>query len=229
MLRKYISYLIVWGFIYNAIPLAYAETTDKFQIQSGVHYKRLAEKIRSNKNVKQLTDSSPQKVQVIMFFNYGCSVCRRLNQPFDNWTKQQEKNKIDIHKIPVSFNKGWAVLAQAFYTVQALNKADPLDEIIFANIHEKAAPLWQEDKLADLFFANGVDRALFKQTFHSFNVNNQVKWGNDLSLAFELTTIPNIIINGPYGTYITNLAMTKDPNFLFVVVDYLVNKELKKN
>ena len=185
------------------------------QIQAGIHYKRVAEKILKNKLVQQLTNSSNSKVQVMMFFNYGCGVCRRLNQPFNDWAKQQINSIINIQKIPVSFNQSWKTLAQAFYTVQALHKSAQLDEIIFANLHEKAMPLWQEEKLKDFFIANGIEQGTFTKVFYSFHVNNQVKWANDLSLAFELVTVPNIIVSGPYGTYITNLVMTREPQFLF--------------
>lgn len=251
MLKKYISHLLFWLFACNMVSIGYANTiaaplklpvasktltiaeamqgSKMPQIQAGVHYKRLSEKICSNTKVKQLTSSNADKIQVTMFFSYGCSVCRVLNKPFDEWASKQDKNKLNIFKLPVSFNRGWASLAQAFFTVQSLHKSDTLDEIIFSGIHDKAMPLWAEKPLEDLFFNNGVDRSLFKNTFHSFNVNNQVKWANDLSLAFELSAIPNIIIIGPYNSYNTNLSMTTDPKFLFAVIDYLVKKELKSS
>ena len=241
MLKKAVNYIIIWCFIINIVSTVNAEPINNIkiplnniqapvtnaQIQAGIHYKKLADKIRANTQIQQLTNQGAGKVQVLMFFSYGCTVCRRLNQPFDNWAKQQKKDKIEISKVPVSFNYGWPMLAQAFYTSQALHKSEVLDEIIFADIHEQAKPLWQEVKMEDLFFEHGVTRELFKQTFHSFNVSNKVKWANDLSLAFELPNIPNIIVHGPYGSYVTNLVMTKDPQFLFTVIDHLMQKELK--
>ena len=197
------------------------------QILAGIHYKKLSKKICSNQNIKQFVSRSTGQVQVAMFFSYGCSVCRHLNKPFDEWASKQNKNAISISKLPVSFNRGWDMLAKAFFTVQDLRKSALLDEIIFSGIHDKAMPLWAENKLEDLFFENGIDRALFKSTFNSFNVNTQVKLVNDLSLAFELSSIPNIVIVGPYNAYITNLAMTQDPRLLFMVINHLVTKELK--
>jgi thiol:disulfide interchange protein DsbA len=244
MLKKYINYIFIWVFIVNTVSIIYAEPTNtvqipinklsnspvqtnNVQIQAGIHYKKLADKIRTNVQVQQLTNQAAGKVQVIMFFSYGCGVCRRLNEPFDTWAKQQNKDKVEISKVPVSFNNGWTMLAQAFYTIQILNKSAVMDEIIFAGIHDEAKPLWQEDKMEEFLFERGISRELFKQTFHSFNVSNKVKWANDLSLAFELPNIPNIIIHGPYGSYITNLVTTKDLQFLFTVIDHLIQKELK--
>lgn len=235
MLQRIINHIFIWCFIINAITTVNAEQTTNVpmpanngSIQAGIHYKKLADKIRTNTHVQQLTSQGAGKVQVLMFFSYGCAVCRRLSTPFDTWAKQQAKDKIEISKVPVSFNYGWPNLARAYYTVQTLQKSDELDELIFAGIHEQAKPLWQEDKLSDMLFEHGFSRELFKQTFNSFAINNKVKWANDLALAFELPNIPNIIINGPYGSYVTNLVMTKEPKFLFAVIDHIVQKELKK-
>lgn len=237
MNKKYINCLVILFCLGSAISSADTAVTvanDQIievpklpQIRAGIHYKKLSEKICSKPNVKQFISRSAGQVQVAMFFSYGCSVCRNLNKPFDEWAKMQNKNTISISKLPVSFNRGWDMLAKAFFTVQNLGKSDPLDEIIFAGINEQAMPLWIESKLEDLFAEHGIDRPLFKSTFLSFNVNNQVKWANDLSLAFELSSIPNIIVVGPYSAYITNLSMTQDPRLLFMVINHLVTKELK--
>lgn len=250
MLKK-ISYVILWFFLVDVaftvtpelpvvpnnnvqIPNHNALTNtsisaSNMQIQAGIHYKKLDEKIRSNPMLQQLNSQGDGKVQILMFFSYGCAVCRRLNQPFDNWAKKQANNtNIEMSKIPVSFNYGWPMLAQAFYTAQALNRSDTLDEVIFSSIHEQSKPLWQEDKMEEVFIAHGVNKDVFKQMFHSFTVSNKVKWANDLSLAFGLANIPNIVIHGPYGSYVTNLVMTKDPQSLFIVIEHLVQKELKK-
>ena len=196
-------------------------------IQAGIHYKVMPEKIRSKEQVRQLMANNPDKIQVLIFFNYGCSVCRGLNAPFDSWAAKQDVKTILINKLPVSFNRGWGTLAQAFYTVQGLGKSARLDEVIFSSIHEKSMPLWDVQNLENVLAENGVDRAEFKQTFNSFNVNNQTKWANDLSIAFEIAAIPNIVVTGPYGAYITNLSMTKDQVLLFRVLDFLIKKEIK--
>lgn len=198
-------------------------------IQAGVHYKRLTEKIRSKPSIRQLTSSSANKVQVLIFFSYGCSVCKHLNKPFDEWANKQDSNKVMISKHPVSFNHGWETLAQAYYAVQALGKSATLDEVIFTGIHEKSQPLWKQKNLEELLAQHGVDKTAFQQAFTAFSVKTQAKAANDLSIAFELAAIPNIIVNGPSSTFVTNLSMTKSPELLFAVVDHLIQKEMKEN
>lgn len=231
-MSKVFRYLF-YGYLFSCnIALANAEVNNsisgvnkKFTIQAGIHYKKLTKQITDNKPIQQLANQYTAKVQVFMFFSYGCSACRHLSQPFDNWAKLQDKAKVAVDKIPVSFNYGWPILARAYYTAQLLQQSAILDKVIFAGIHEQAKPLWQEKKLAELFAEYNINKELFTQTFSSFVVLNKVKWGNDLALAFKLSSVPNVVIHGPYGSYVTNLVMTQKPEILLAVVEHLIKKE----
>ena len=91
MFKRKISCFIIFCSFINMVSISYAATNYNDQIQAGIHYKRLPDKIRSNQHIKQLTSKYANKVHVMMFFSYGCFVCRRLVQPFDNWATKQKK------------------------------------------------------------------------------------------------------------------------------------------
>lgn len=191
--------------------------------QLGKHYKKLPDRIRANDDVKLLASEDKNQTQVIVFFSYACYWCGQLNKPFDNWRLTRGKD-VRTYMFPVGFNKVWLVLAKAYFTAQILDHTGALDDAIYNAIHKQAMPLGNEENLEEFFVGQGVDREKFKSVYNSFNVDTKVKRADELSIAFEIDATPNIIVNGVKGTYMTNLAMTKDTETLFAVIDYLVQK-----
>ena len=216
-----------------ACAVAQAESADNYQtsnnIKSGISYRKMSDNIRNNIKVRQFKNCDPNKVQVIMFLNYGCPACKRLNKDFMEWANKQTNN-VAIYRIPVTFNKKLLRnLAQAFYAAEILDKTGSIDEAIFTGILEKGLQLWHEEKLEKLFKEYNIPSDEFKTTFSSFNIVNKVKQADELTLAFEITTTPNVIVNGFTKCYITNLVMTGNVPNLLDVLDYLIAKESLKS
>lgn len=192
-------------------------------IKAGKHYKVLSPHILSQEEILQLRAEHPNKPQVIMFFSYACYWCGQLNRPFDEWAATKKDDIVTSH-VPVAFSKPWEVLAKTYYTVSALDNADQLDDAIFDGIHKKHLHLIDHKLLTKFLINHGVAEEKFQQLFNSFSVDRQIKRAHELSLAFEISTTPNIIVLGANEGYLTSWAMTGTQQKLFRVLDYLLEK-----
>ena len=206
--------------VYGAIPMP----ADQYIV--GKHYKVVDSKIRSHPEVKQLLAEDPNKIQVIMFFNYGCYWCSQLDHAFDEWSEKQPSDMVVIKKIPVIFNSSWETLAKIYYAIQTLDQAKQLDDEIFTAIHQHRVNLASIKTLEAFLEKRDVDTAKFRQTLESFSVGRKVKRAEELGLAFDVTKTPLIIINSPSASYETSWAMTGSKLRLFAILDYLVKQEV---
>lgn len=222
---KHIRWPIVL-FLSLVVSTGFAESAKHTLIQNfevNKQYLIISDPIRNHPDVLQLRLQDNNKIQVLMFFSYACHWCDRLNKPFDDWA-MKHKDKVMIYRLPVAFNRMWASLAKLYYTVQTFDNSKALDNQIFAALHKQGLRLWRPDVLENFIKQQEIDYDQFKATYESFHVDRVLKRANDLSLAYQITATPNIIINGLQKSYLTNLTMTEGIDDLFLVLDYLITK-----
>ena len=114
------------------------------------------------------------------------------------------------------------VYARAFYTAKTLGMSEEMHDPLFTAVLVKQGNLDNEKEVGDLFEKYGVEKKTFSGAFDSTAVANQVKQAEAHSQAYNLASVPEIVVNGKYrvdpmraGTWLQ----------MFEVVDFLVNKE----
>ena len=195
--------------------------------EEGKQYQKVSAKVLLSKEVQALIAKDPGKIQVIEFFSYACFWCQRLHPVINEWLKIKPSSVV-FYRFPLIFNKNWEPLAKAYFINKALGKSDALDEAFFYAIHQNRKDLSDDKILRQFYVENGVSENQYSDLLNSFSINQEVKFAHDISNAYQITASPVIIINAPSGSYIFTAAMAGSESAFKEVLDYLVNKQLKK-
>ncbi len=192
----------------------------------GQDFIKITAESRNNSDVAQLLLKDPGKIQVLYFFNYGCSACASFNPYFTKWAaKEQSDKNIVIYKLPVSFKDEWEELARLYYVMKALDPKEKLSSDIFKSIQEQQLQLWQTDKMKEYFMRNGYSAEDFDGAYKSFGVTREVENAQQLSIAYSINRTPTIVINGPKEIY-KIIDNTNDTDF-FNLLNYIIALESK--
>lgn len=170
---------------------------------------------------QETTDKS--KVEVTELFLYTCPHCYHFETALADW-KKSKADYINYVKQPAVFGNANILHAKAFYTAEALNVFDKLSLALFQAIHEKKQALNTEEAIMKVFTENGVSEEDFKKTFSSFAVDSKVRKANGKTVAYGITSVPNIIVNGKY-----RLSPDKTKGFenMIKITNFLAEKEWK--
>jgi thiol:disulfide interchange protein DsbA len=161
----------------------------------------------------QKTDD-PSKIVVIEFFSYACPHCNAFNPSLTLWENRLAKD-VHFEREAVIFGRQpWQKLAQVYYALQVIGKAEQLNPSIYGALHVERVN-WQTD--ADIIAwmaAHGVNREEFAAAFNSFSMRTYVTRGDQLATAYQVRAVPWIIVDGKYsfpiadnGDFPSQLAM----------------------
>ncbi|RPH46862.1 MAG: thiol:disulfide interchange protein DsbA/DsbL [Burkholderiales bacterium] len=162
------------------------------------------------------SDAPAGKVEVIEFFWYGCPHCYALEPVIKDWLKRLPP-EIAFRKVHVP----WQVQAhqQLFFTLETMDRAQALDDKVFAAIHADRNKLDTPDAMADLMAKNGVDRKQFLDTYGSFGVRTRMQRATQLAAAYQIDGVPTL---GVGGRFVTAPSMTGSNPGALKVVEQLV-------
>mgnify|MGYP001317746810 CR=1 FL=1 len=187
-----------------ALPLA-ANAADSPPFQEGKDYVRLPTPVPL---------ATPDKVEVVEMFWYGCPHCYELEPVTQEWLKRKPEN-VTFTRIPVAFGASWESGARAYYAAEALGVLDKLHQLLFDAFHQRRK-LNTEDELAAFFAEHGVDQEAFRKAYTSFQTETQLRRGNQLAQRYGVKGVPAVIVNGQYDV--------RSPR-VFEVVDFLIARE----
>ena len=187
-----------------ALPLA-ANAADPPPFQEGKDYVRLPTPV---------PPATPDKVEVVEMFWYGCPHCYELEPVTQEWLKRKPEN-VTFTRIPVAFGASWESGARAYYAAEALGVLDKLHQLLFDAFHQRRK-LNTEDELAAFFAEHGVDQEAFRKAYTSFQTETQLRRGNQLAQRYGVKGVPAVIVNGQYDV--------RSPR-VFEVVDFLIARE----
>ena len=187
-----------------ALPLA-ANAADSPPFQEGKDYVRLPTPV---------PPATPDKVEVVEMFWYGCPHCYELEPVTQEWLKRKPEN-VTFTRIPVAFGASWESGARAYYAAEALGVLDKLHQLLFDAFHQRRK-LNNEDELAAFFAEHGVDQEAFRKAYTSFQTETQLRRGNQLAQRYGVKGVPAVIVNGQYDV--------RSPR-VFEVVDFLIARE----
>lgn len=160
-------------------------------------------------------------VEVMEFFSYGCPWCYKIEPSLQRWVKQRGDH-LRLHKIPVVFNKDWALYAKAYYAAKAVSLDSRLNPALFRAILVDKQPLNNQKVMINFLSKNGMELSVAESVFnHSTSIDMQLAHSQSLMMRYRINAVPAFIVNSQFKT---DLQMAKTPERLFKILDYLLNQ-----
>lgn len=172
----------------------------------------------------QSTNLPAGKIQVTEIFWYHCPHCFHFDPTLRKWVARQPKDVV-FRRVPATFGHLWTLDGKVFYAEKALGVMDKMHTVIFNAIHKQNLPMRTEDAYAKLFAQHGISAQKFRSAFSSFGVKSRVERAGQYVRALGVTSVPTLVID---GRYITNVEMAGSYSKMLDVVDFLINKERKR-
>lgn len=196
------------------IPLIFVFSTLQAEdFAEGIEYERLKSPVST---------SDPDKVVVTEMFWYGCPHCYRFEPYIEKW-KQTMPEGVSFELVPSVLNASWMEHARTYFALQAMGATDKVHNKFFAAIHLQNKRLNSLDTIAAFVAGLGVDEKEFRDHYHSFPVDTQVRKSRQKEKKYGHGGVPAIIVNGKYRT---SGSMAGSNARMIQVIDYLVKKEL---
>ncbi|HEY7638675.1 MAG TPA: thiol:disulfide interchange protein DsbA/DsbL [Steroidobacteraceae bacterium] len=162
--------------------------------------------------------ASPNKVEVIEFFSYGCPHCYAMQSHIEKWAAELPSN-VSFIRVPVSFGRReWGQLSRAYYTLEATGDLKRLDDALFDGIHKDQQPLFDEDHLAAWAGEHGVDAGKFRAAFESPGVTAKTMHAEEMSRSYAVNSVPTVIVDGKY------LALGRSHEEMLKIARQLIDK-----
>jgi thiol:disulfide interchange protein DsbA len=181
--------------------------------QEGVNYKRLPVAIETR---------DPSRVEVVEVFSYACIHCKNFEPLLMAW-RAKAPGHVDFQQLPAAFDQTWGLLAQAFFTAEALGVTEKVHALIFSGIHDQRINLADPVELAKLFNdAAGVPPEEFNKVFNSFGIRSKVQQADARTRAYRITGTPTLIVD---GQFLVDARMAGGPEQMLEVVSYLVEQQ----
>lgn len=191
----------------------------------GKEYKLLPENRTPSATAKALAETSPDKVQVISFFSYGCPVCNRMDPEIEKWNRSKEETQmVSFVDVPVAWgHPGWDNLARAYYIAEAAGVLEDAHPKIFRAVHQQGKQFKTQKQVEEFFITElGVPREKFNELYDSFHVRRRMKQGELLLQDYGIRSIPAFIVADKYYVDVQTAGGVQQT---VQVLDFLVNKE----
>jgi thiol:disulfide interchange protein DsbA len=177
-----------------------------------------------NQDYRKLTPpqppATPDKVEVIEFFSYGCPHCYAMQAHIEKWAAELPPN-VSFVRVPVSFGRReWGQLSRAYYALEATGDLARLDDALFDGIHKESRQLFDEDNLAAWAGEHGVDAGKFRAAFESPGVTAKTMRAEQLSRLYTVNSVPTVIVDGKYA------ALGKTHEEMLKIARQLIDKSV---
>jgi thiol:disulfide interchange protein DsbA len=184
-----------------------------------------AQGIEPGKQYTEMTNpvpvATPGKIEVVELFWYGCPHCYAFEPTLNAWSKKLPDD-VNFRRVPAMFGGIWNVHGQVFITLEAMGVEQKVHEAVFAAIHKGHQKLATPEEMADFLVGQGVDREKFLSTYNSFAVKGQVEKDKKLAMAYQISGVPTMVVNGKYRF---DLGSAGGPDQALQVADFLIQKE----
>jgi len=144
------------------------------------------------------TVESGKNVEVLYFFSYGCPHCRDFDPELQPWLKQLPAD-VDFKRVPVDFGRDqWTNLGKVLYTLEAMGAEKTMTSDVFAALHDRKVPLFQEAAFFDWAASKGLDRKKVEETYKSFGVTSKINRARQLAKNYNVQSVPVVFIDGKF-------------------------------
>ncbi len=173
-----------------------------------------------DRTMQAITPDTPNKIEVIELFWYGCSHCYQMEQPINAWVKKLPSDVV-FKRIPGLPNPSWAPMAKAYYAMETLGILEKLHTPLFEAIHKQKTLNPTDEKAAIDWVTKqaGLDRKKVEEAFGSFSANTSLNRAANIFRASGATGVPSLIIN---GQFITSSTMAGNNYAALSTADYII-------
>ncbi len=144
--------------------------------------------------------STPDKVEVLEFFWYGCPHCNQLEPTMKQWDEEFRPDYVELVRAAPPLNPSWANHGRAFYAAEIMNVLDKFHEPMFKALHVDKRRLNSLEDIASFAGENGIDADKFLATMKSFAVETKLMRARQQAIAMGITGVPAVVVNGKYKT-----------------------------
>jgi thiol:disulfide interchange protein DsbA len=162
------------------------------------------------------------KIEVIEFFWYGCPHCYALEPSVNAWLKNAPKDVV-FRRIPANPSEGWGEMARVYYTLEAMGLLEKYHQRVFDAMHKENVNLGNKRIREEWLAKNGIDPAKYNDVEKSFSVVTNLSRARQLTMAYQVDTVPRLIVNGRYYAS-ENLTVDK----VFPAVDQMIAQVRKE-
>lgn len=180
--------------------------------EAGKNYVELASPVQVSK---------PGQIEVVELFWYGCGHCYQFESTINPWVEQLPDD-VNFVRVPALFGGLWNVHGQGFITLQALKVGPAVHAAVFDAIHKQGKKLATAEEMAEYLATQGVDKDSFLKTYNSFGVKSQMEKAKKLGMAYQISGVPTMVVNGKYRFDIGSAGGAKQA---LQVADFLIDKE----
>jgi thiol:disulfide interchange protein DsbA len=208
---------LVRGLLAALTFAAFAAFAQEPQFENGKQYKPVKETAKAD---------DLKRILVQEFFWYGCPHCYAFDPTIEAWKKTKPAD-VDFVRVPNSLGRPVGLMhSKTFYTIDALNLADPMHKAVFDAIHRDHVPLENQQQMQEFFTKTaGVKPEVFNATFGGFAVDSQVRRAEALTQQFGIAAVPTVVVG---GAYYTNAGMAGDFTKLIDCINFLIDKVRKE-
>ena len=197
--------LIVIGY-----GLLYTTGATQGEFVAGEHYEVIetAERRRPGANV-----------EVVEFFSYACVHCKNFDPLIHEWLQSKPEN-VEFTRVPVTFSPQWVMLAQTYYTLEALDILDQNHDRIFRRIHNTRRMFAGPEDVAEFIDGNGATAEEFMAAWNGPEVRRMLREGEAAQREVVVRAVPTLTVNGAYL-----VSMDVGRKVALEVVDHLIALE----
>jgi thiol:disulfide interchange protein DsbA len=184
-----------------------------------------AENIEAGKQYVELSSavpvSKPGKIEVVELFWYGCPHCYHFEPTINPWIAKLPDD-VNFVRVPAMFGGVWDLHGQMFITLQTMGVEAKVHAAVFEAIQKGGKKLASPDEMAEFLATQGVDKDAFLKTYNSFGVKGQVANAKRLGMAYQISGVPAMVVNGKYRF---DIGSSGGPEQTLDVADQLIAKE----
>jgi thiol:disulfide interchange protein DsbA len=190
--------------------LLYTTGATQGEFVAGEHYQLIdtAERRRPGANV-----------EVVEFFSYACVHCKNFDPLISEWLQTKPDN-VDFARVPVTFSPQWILLAQAYYTLVALDILEENHDRVFRRIHNTRRMFDGAESFAEFIDGNGATAAEVMAAWNGAEVRQMLREGEALQRQIVISAVPTLVVNGRYL-----VSMDVGRKVALEVVDHLIALE----
>lgn len=143
--------------------------------------------------------AADSKIEVHEFFMWTCPHCMQFEPHLRKWLERKPADVV-FSKVPASFNPAAALLARAYYALEALGEEERLGDAFFNALINERRRLDSEQAIVSFVTQFGVDEQKFRNAFNSFGVSAKVRRAEQLAERFKINAVPKIVVDGRHKT-----------------------------
>lgn len=175
----------------------------------GRHYSRIP---------RRRARASPDTVEVLEFFTYGCRQCRELEPALGQWEARLPASVI-LRRIPVAVWDDFAMLQDLYFAIEALGLVREFHPKVFDALQRERRRFEDEEEIGDFVASHGMDRSRFLAVLNSDEVAAKSLEASKLADDFKAFRTPTFIVG---REWMTDIAHAGSAAKALEVADFLV-------